>query len=116
MNKNRRRSRIISALLLTLFVGYVANTTLFVHSHIIDGRLITHSHPYRGTADNPGHGHSQAQSQTIAQLSQLLATAAPTAVTTCSIAGKRIRRNLGLPSLRNNSLSLPYGLRAPPRA
>lgn len=43
--------------MLMLFLSYQAGTTLFTHAHVIDGRVITHSHPYNSQA----HSHSDAQ-------------------------------------------------------
>ena len=43
--------------MLMLFLSYQAGTTLFTHAHDIDGRVITHSHPYNSQA----HSHSDAQ-------------------------------------------------------
>lgn len=48
---------ILSVFMLVLFLSYQASTTLFTHTHIIDGRVITHSHPY----DSQAHSHSDAQ-------------------------------------------------------
>lgn len=48
---------ILSVFMLALFLSYQASTTLFTHTHIIDGRVITHSHPY----DSQAHSHSDAQ-------------------------------------------------------
>ena len=32
--------------LLLLFLGYYVSTTLFTHTHIVNGAVIVHSHPY----------------------------------------------------------------------
>ena len=106
--------RIISACLLALFVSYVANTTLFIHTHIVDGQLVTHSHPYRGAPDNPGHGHSSAQFQTIVQLSLLLAFAAPFIICSCFLAGKKCLRNSALSYHKANTKYYSFCLRGPP--
>lgn len=50
-------SRLLSVFMLILFLSYQASTTLFTHAHDIDGRVITHSHPYNSEA----HSHSDAQ-------------------------------------------------------
>ncbi len=63
---------VITALLLALFCWHLGSVTLFPHIHVVDGVVICHSHPYSGTPDNPGHSHSSAQLDTIAQLSMLV--------------------------------------------
>ncbi|MDR2533550.1 MAG: hypothetical protein LBC81_02045 [Tannerellaceae bacterium] len=113
-NNKDNIKRIISACLLAVFVSYVANTTLFVHTHIVDGQLVTHSHPYRGAPDSPGHGHSSTQLQTIAQLSLLLAYAAPAVIFACFLAGKRSLRNLSVTSHKANNKVYSFCLRGPP--
>ena len=100
--------------LLTLLVSYTANTAFFVHTHIVDGQLVTHSHPYRGTPDNPGHGHSTAQFQTIAQLSYLLLSGVLAIAFTCSFAGKKVLRNLSIPYFGEKTRIFSFNLRAPP--
>ncbi|MDR2468991.1 MAG: hypothetical protein LBD27_00710 [Tannerella sp.] len=106
--------RIVSVFLLTLFVSYVANTAFFVHTHMVDGQLVTHSHPYRGTPDNPGHGHSTAQFQTIAQLSYVLLSAVLSIAFTCSFAGKKALWNLSIPYAGEKACLFSFNLRAPP--
>lgn len=63
-------------LLLLLFTEYLGSTSLFVHSHRIDGHLIVHSHPYSGSTDNPNHSHSTQQCKAIGLLSFFTALAA----------------------------------------
>ncbi len=46
---------ILGALLLTLFVGYFVGTAFFLHKHIVDGKIIVHSHPFSSTEQ---HSHS----------------------------------------------------------
>lgn len=58
--------------LLTLFAGYVAASTMFMHTHEVEGLKITHSHPYKGKAGEPGHSHSRSEYVLIAQLTALL--------------------------------------------
>jgi len=54
---HRRKSIIISLLLLTLFVTYQVNISMFSHMHYINGVMIVHSHP---TSDNQ-HTHTEGQ-------------------------------------------------------
>lgn len=66
------RKRILSALLLSLFLFYYGSNTLFWHKHLIgEGSSITHSHPYSGTPDKPDHDHTATQLLLIAQLAAI---------------------------------------------
>ena len=67
-------------LMLLMFVGYIGCTTLFPHNHLINGRAVTHSHPYAGSPESPTHSHAQAQFTMIAMLSTFVATVANTTV------------------------------------
>jgi hypothetical protein len=64
----RKKAKIIAAFLLLLFIGHVADSSLFTHIHLVDGRIITHAHPYSGTANSPHHQHSTAQIVMIAMM------------------------------------------------
>ena len=44
---------LLSFLLLTLFVTYQVSITMFTHVHYVNGVMIAHSHPYKGT-----HSHT----------------------------------------------------------
>ena len=48
-----RRRGLFGALMLAVLLFNVTATTLFIHSHDIEGREIVHSHPY-----NPSSAHS----------------------------------------------------------
>ena len=62
----QKRTRIItSLLLLTLFVAYQVNITMFAHVHYVNGVMLVHSHP---SADSQ-HTHTESQSLTLAQAS-----------------------------------------------
>ena len=56
--------KIVSLLLLVLYVGYYTGTTFFVHSHNCADGAITHSHPYASAT----HTHSAAAFQLIESL------------------------------------------------
>ncbi len=60
-----RHNKFISMLLLALFLSYHVSITMFVHTHIVDGVPIAHSHPF--TSSN--HSHSSSQIVVIGQLS-----------------------------------------------
>ena len=60
----RRLQTLISIFLFALFAAYQINTTLFIHSHMIGGVKIVHSHPF-----NTPHSHTTAELTLISQLS-----------------------------------------------
>ncbi|TCO93725.1 hypothetical protein EV202_10616 [Bacteroides heparinolyticus] len=47
-----------------LFIAYLGGITLFTHSHVVNGVIISHSHPFKGE-----HEHSEAEVETIFFLS-----------------------------------------------
>lgn len=65
---------VLTTLVILLFVGYYVNCTMFWHSHIINGVLITHSHFYgvEHTASEDG-GHSMLQIHAIEMLTNITA-------------------------------------------
>lgn len=63
--------RILSVALLLLFACYYASATLFVHSHLIDGVQVVHSHFSFGE-DSSTHSHTKAEVQLIATLSSFV--------------------------------------------
>lgn len=62
----RRVQYILATLHLLVIIFWLGGTTLFVHSHIIDGQDIVHSHPYTGSADD--HSHS---TDSVLQISRI---------------------------------------------
>jgi hypothetical protein len=64
--------------LLLLFVSYYSSITLFYHSHFVDGRQITHSHPYIPASDNgsPSHQHTDNEFLLIQMLTHFSSVAA----------------------------------------
>jgi hypothetical protein len=66
------RAKIYGIVLSFLFIGYMADRSLFVHTHTVNGRTVTHSHPYSGNPQNPGHGHTAAGFAIIALLSAMV--------------------------------------------
>lgn len=101
-------------LLLLLFTEYLGSTSLFVHSHRIDGELIVHSHPYSGTKDNPNHSHSTQQCKAISLLSFFTALAAVFGSPSLAVARRadimRVRRATTL----RLTPAVHFGLRSPP--
>lgn len=56
--------KVFVALLIGVFVNFVFANTVFVHTHTgLDGRAVTHSHPYLPSS---GHTHSAASLSLIA--------------------------------------------------
>ena len=76
--------RILSVALLLLFACYSASATLFVHSHLIDGEQIVHSHPLFG-GDAASHTHSSAEARLIAALTDVVVVVAATVVVAAAI-------------------------------
>ena len=67
MNKIKKT---VSLCLLTLFAGYYGGVTLFVHTHIINGVTIVHSHFHAETHhDTKSGGHTEQSITLIAQIS-----------------------------------------------
>lgn len=60
-----RRNAIGAVLLLALLMTYKVSVTMFMHTHVVDGVAVAHSHPF--TSSN--HSHSSSQIIVIGQLS-----------------------------------------------
>lgn len=67
MRDRQLTQRLISVLVLALFLMFQAGTHAFVHLHTVDGVTVAHSHPYKGTA----HTHTAAQIESIASVSEI---------------------------------------------
>jgi hypothetical protein len=100
--------------LLVLFCGYMISITCFSHSHIVNGQLVTHSHPYKGTSDNPGHNHTTAQFISISLLSHFVTLGAAFAGLVHILSGKKIILNLSRTFFYKQAQIRSYSLRAPP--
>lgn len=55
-----------------LFITYLGGITLFTHSHVVNGVIIVHSHPFKGE-----HQHAEVQFETIFYLSAIVSSALP---------------------------------------
>lgn len=67
MYKNQRNiHRISGGFLLGLFILYWCGITLFMHSHVVNGVVVVHSHPFKAE-----HSHTKSQLETIFYLSIL---------------------------------------------
>ena len=70
--------RTISYAFLGIFLSYFTGTTMFVHSHIVGGCTIVHSHFYNGGKSSDGtagHEHTPAGITLISHLSSFDKTA-----------------------------------------
>ena len=106
----QRKHQIISFLLLLVIGFYLGGSTLFVHSHNIDGIKIVHSHPLAGSS----HTHTSSQLQTISFLATFLALVATSTVALSQIEGFQ-SEIIAKPCKRIISVAtLAHSLRAPP--
>ena len=55
-----------------LFLTYWGGVTLFTHSHVVNGVIIVHSHPFKA-----GHQHTESQAETIFFLDHYVASSVP---------------------------------------
>ena len=58
---------LFSIIMLAVLTFNAAASTLFIHSHIIDGKEVVHSHPYSGPVSSHTHSKSHLQSINEAQ-------------------------------------------------
>ncbi|MDR2382892.1 MAG: hypothetical protein LBD76_03290 [Prevotellaceae bacterium] len=105
---------LFAGFLLLLFCCYRVSITCFVHSHIVNGRLITHSHPYRGVPDNPGHSHNAAQLLLIEFLSHIVIMSVVLAAIAHVFSGKIFLRQTSCAFICKHAGICSYSLRAPP--
>ena len=110
----QRMLNIVRVLLLALFVSYWCGTSLLYHTHYFAWGTVTHSHPFLPTGDGmPGHSHTEAQCETLAQLSTLLFVTG-----LCLVSLFNVSRTVHFRpfTLRRRSVTPPWRLpsRAPP--
>ncbi|TWV12387.1 hypothetical protein FQ707_09940 [Bacteroidaceae bacterium HV4-6-C5C] len=67
---------IFKSFLVVLFLYYHIGNTAFIHTHVIQNQIITHSHPFLPGAH---HGHTSGEIATIAWMNATLAFFAPLA-------------------------------------
>jgi hypothetical protein len=103
-------------LLLAVFCSYMVSITCFAHSHVINGQLVTHSHPYKGAPDSPGHSHTAAQFISIALLSHFVSLSATFIALAHVLSGRIIIRKRFRTAPCAQLQIRPYALRAPPHA
>lgn len=76
-NQIRRHTAFI---LLLIYIGYASSVSLFIHSHIYNGVLYVHSHPFNNSSTKKGplpiesDHHSPHSFFTLNQLSLILAS------------------------------------------
>jgi hypothetical protein len=67
-------TNILKGLLLILFIGYYCSITMFYHSHLVNGHVLNHSHPYKHDKNNKSpfepHQHSSSAYNYIHQLNE----------------------------------------------
>jgi len=54
MMKNHRIQHFVGVFMTLLMVSYLACLSLCLHTHVVDSKVITHSHPYKTSS----HSHS----------------------------------------------------------
>ena len=55
-----QKYRLAGMALLLVFASYWCGITLFTHSHVVNGVIVVHSHPFKA-----GHTHTDTQLETI---------------------------------------------------
>lgn len=69
-----------------LFLTYWGGVTLFTHSHVVNGVIMVHSHPFKA-----GHQHTSGQAETILFLDHYEASSVPVLLAAvpcfCALAG-----------------------------
>lgn len=88
MNLTRHTRTATACLLLILFMGLWASSNLFIHTHIVNSQLVTHSHPF---SHKTTHSHSGAELNLLAAYARL-------AFLSCGLS------LLALPAVRKNKL------------
>ncbi len=78
MNGAKNITKKAWAFLLIVFIGLlVANQSIYRHTHQINGRLVTHAHPYDTSSNDqpsPNHHHTKAQHALLNMLELLFPT------------------------------------------
>ncbi|MFO7370644.1 MAG: hypothetical protein R6X09_10275 [Bacteroidales bacterium] len=109
-------------LLLLLFIGYYSSLNLFYHPHLINGKVVYHSHPYKnsegqntGKKPLPAHQHNKDEFYYIQQLDKSIwddLVAKPNLPEIAVLQNKRIASDLPVkPVTSSNTAICP---RAPP--
>ncbi|MBO7312789.1 MAG: hypothetical protein J6U48_01030 [Alistipes sp.] len=107
-----RKERIIAFLLLLTIGLYLGGSTLFIHSHNIEGRSIVHSHPFSGTPAS--HSHSTTSFDTISRLAGSDYIAASTLSVECSTTTQTSLYRATYCERYDSAIGSICSLRAPP--
>lgn len=111
MIKEKRHIKFMRFFLPILFIFYFGGITLFTHTHVVNGVIIVHSHPYKAE-----HTHTAQQAETIFFLSSLYTYGdIPQPLT--PVLWLTLIGILVAPAVSNKPLCSTYGvisLRAPP--
>lgn len=108
----KRARHIFAALHLLVIIFWLGGTTLFVHSHDIDGKGIVHSHPYAGDADD--HSHTPGDCQQIQRLANLDFVVCDSYVNDIHLYTKHIDEAIAIVEHTYSADILFTSLRAPP--
>lgn len=111
----RLNTRILAASLLALFIAFFCGSHLCVHTHIVDGRLVAHSHPYLPSGH---HSHSGAGITAISFINNALNSAIKSGDAISVSAFISYVAKLFWADTASNSTSahIHFSLRAPPAA
>lgn len=103
--------KIMKFFLPLLFITYLGGITLFTHSHVVNGVIIVHSHPFKGA-----HEHTEVQLETIFYLSSFITSSVPELLT-AALAFLFLLCVLRIPAVERIKCVKPrsgISLRAPP--
>jgi len=110
--------KLLSVLLLILFLGYYSSITFFTHIHIINGVTIVHSHPFNSDkgGESSNSPHSNKELQIIQLLSDFFTTAVSLSFTV--ILFRSLLYKIPIKSTEDGFIGscgyCTYSLRAPP--
>ncbi len=110
------RHNISKSFFLILFLSFFASTSLFDHTHLHDGNIIVHSHPFKpGQDGSPIHNHNDSGYLLIYTLDNILATVVSFLIPLLLILATareiiKIIKKIIPPGIRVT----PYQLRGPP--
>lgn len=107
-----RRERIISFVLLLIIGLYVGGSTLFIHTHTVNGRSIVHSHPFSGTPAS--HSHSATSFDTISRLTSSDYVAVSAISVECDITTQTTLYKASYCEHHDSAQGSTRSLRAPP--
>jgi len=111
--------KFFAASVLSLFLAYLAGTSCFLHTHIVNGVTIVHSHFYNSPSEDTGernsHQHSTSELTLIATLSHIESDPPSTLIAPPDILPDQM--TIPVPGGTDYSFAgcfLSYSLRGPP--